>query len=306
MTIAVALCLTRTLSWTAPYRWHPAGTAYGEIASGGRQDASGTSSHSPNRHSAPRTFKVGAIDGEPSTAQDLRSVREAFAGVKATFLLKEVGGRVLVDLDPKRSNTPFSPCSTFKIMNSLVGLDTGVLKGTQDKFKWDGVKRERAEANRDQTLESAFKDSIVWVYQDVARRIGPVRMQKALDAAKYGNCDISGGIDKFWLTSSLEISPKNQLAVVESLHTDTLPFSKRAQATVRELMLQESKVGWEFSGKTGTGILPDKSRLGWFVGSVKSKGKRYVFVACIEGPKGTTGYTARTMTLKALSSLGSD
>lgn len=230
-------------------------------------------------------------------------LKDIFTGVKAAFILKEVGKETVVNLDPKRSEMTFSPCSTFKIMNSLIGLDTGVLKGTSDCFTWDGKRYERKEANRNQTLETAFKDSIVWVYQVIARRIGLARMQKALDAAKYGNRDISAGIDQFWLTSSLKISPTNQLRVVEDLYLSRLPFSSRAQATVRGLMLQETKPNWEFSGKTGSGIAKDGTRLGWFVGSVKKNGKRYVFAACVEGPRGTYGFTARAMTLRALDRL---
>jgi beta-lactamase class D len=34
----------------------------------------------------------------------------------------------------------------------------------------------------------------------------------------YGNQDISGGIDQFWLSSSLKISPKEQADFMEALY----------------------------------------------------------------------------------------
>ena len=51
-----------------------------------------------------------------------------------------------------------------------------------------------------------MKQSVVWYYQELARRVGPERMQKWVTAFRYGNEDISGGIDRFWLESALRIS----------------------------------------------------------------------------------------------------
>lgn len=236
--------------------------------------------------------------------RDLSQLAPVFGKLEATFLVKEIGRSEVRVFNPKRADRAFPPCSTFKIPNTLIGLETGVVTSISQKFKWDGVVRDRQETNQDQTLESAFKRSVVWVYQDIAHQIGADRMQKFLDKLGYGNRNISGGIDKFWLVSSLEISPRQQLAFIESLYRDKLPFTQRNQALVRRLMILEDEPGWQFSGKTGSGIYPDGKRLGWFVGSALSQGRRYVFAACIEGPQGTSGMTARDQVRQCLAKLG--
>jgi len=122
------------------------------------------------------------------------------------------------------------PASTFKIPNSVIALETGVV-GDPDKdiFRWDGVVRSIEAWNRDHTLRSAIAASAVPVYQEIARRIGADRMQKFVDLFGYGNRDIGGGIDQFWLTGNLRISPVQQIDFVDRLRRGTLPVSKRSQ-----------------------------------------------------------------------------
>ena len=226
-----------------------------------------------------------------------------FKGYDATFIFKEFGGSHILVLNPKRASQRFSPCSTFKVVNTMVGLDAGVVKDETTTFLWDGRHYDREAANKDQTLESAFKNSIVWYYQELARRVGRARMQAALDRIPYGNRDTSGGIDRFWLESTLQISPMEQLAIIERLYARRLPFSVRAQELVMELMVQEDTLNWKYSGKTGSGNLPKGRSIGWFVGSVQSGVKRYIFAVNIEGPH-ASGMKANELTHRALAKLG--
>jgi len=87
----------------------------------------------------------------------------------------------------------FTPASTFKICNSLIGLETGVIKDENFVIKWDGVDRGRPEWNKDQDMKSAFRNSTVWYYQEMARRVGGERMKHWLEKANYGNRDTLGG-----------------------------------------------------------------------------------------------------------------
>jgi len=170
---------------------------------------------------------------------------------------------------PEQCRLPQSPCSTFKIPNALIGLQTGVVNGPDHARPWDGVVRERPETNRDQTLASAFRDSVVWYFQDLAREVGEARMQAWLDRLDYGNHDISGGIDRFWLGSSLSITPEAQLDFLVALHHGTLPFRPEVQQQVRDMMRLESDLPGQLHGKTGScrgdadHDVPDH---GWFVG----------------------------------------
>ena len=166
-------------------------------------------------------------------------IREALAkrftdeGTAGTFVGYKVDEDLVIASDKDRSGQAMLPASTFKIPNSVIALETGVV-GDPDKdiFKWDGVVRSIEAWNRDHTLRSAIAASAVPVYQEIARRIGADRMQKFVDLFGYGNRDIGGGIDQFWLTGNLRISPIQQIDFVDRLRRGKLPVSKRSQELV--------------------------------------------------------------------------
>ena len=125
-------------------------------------------------------------------------------GTVGTFVGYKVDDYLIIASDKERSGEAKLPASTFKIPNSLIALETGVVADPdKDVFKWDGVTRSIEAWNKDHTLRSAIAASAVPVYQEIARRIGAERMQKYLDLFDYGNRDIGGGIDQFWLTGNL-------------------------------------------------------------------------------------------------------
>jgi beta-lactamase class D len=142
----------------------------------------------------------------------------ADAGTVGTFVGYKTDDYVVIASDKDRSGEAMLPASTFKIPNSVIALETGVVGDPdQDVFKWDGVARSIEAWNRDHTLRTAIAASVVPVYQEIARRIGAERMQKYLDLFEYGNRDIGGGIDQFWLTGKLRIDPVQQIDFVDRL-----------------------------------------------------------------------------------------
>jgi beta-lactamase class D len=190
----------------------------------------------------------------------------ADAGTAGTFVGYKVDDYLLISSDADRSGQPRLPASTFKIPNSLIALETGVV-GDPDKdvFKWDGVKHDNEAWNRDHTMRSAISVSAFPVYQEIARRIGEERMQKYVDLLDYGNRHIGGGIDRFWVSGDLRIDPVQQVDFCERLRRGVLPVSKRSQDLVRDI-LPVAKVGDAIiRGKTG---LTDREHgsLGWLVG----------------------------------------
>ena len=199
---------------------------------------------------------------------------------KSAFLLTSADGRRVISVwNPQNCHVRVSPCSTFKIANSLIALETGAVSGADEKFTWDGVRRAIPEWNRDQTLATAFRYSVVPVYQEIARKIGPQKMQAYLDKIGYGNRVIAGGIDQFWLNNSLRISPREQIDLLARLVGDVLPFSPQNQHTVRQMMrLDQTPIGTLY-GKTGG--TNDPAPLGWFVGYVVSgkTGETLLFAA---------------------------
>jgi beta-lactamase class D len=190
------------------------------------------------------------------------------AGTVGTFIAYQVEEYLLISSDADRSGEPKLPASTFKIPNSLIALETGVVEDPdKDIFKWDGKVRSIEAWNKDHTLRSAIAASAVPVYQQIARRIGPERMQKYVDLLDYGNHNIGGGIDQFWLTGDMRIDPVQQIDFCDRLRRRTLPVSKRSQDLVVDI-LPVTKVGDSIirakSGLLGAEI--DKPSLGWLVG----------------------------------------
>jgi beta-lactamase class D len=200
-------------------------------------------------------------------------------GTVGTFVGYKVDDYLVIASDKDRSGEAMLPASTFKIPNSVIALETGVV-GDPDKdvFKWDGVVRSITAWNQDHTLRSAIAASAVPVYQEIARRIGAERMQKYVDLFDYGNRDIGGGIDQFWLTGNLRIDPMQQIDFVDRLRRGVLPVSKRSQALARDI-LPVTKVGdATIRAKSGlSGAEQGKPSVGWMVGWVEKGSSQTVF-----------------------------
>jgi beta-lactamase class D len=214
-----------------------------------------------------------------SEIRDDLAKRFTDVGTVGTFVGYKTDDYLIVASDKDRSGQAFLPASTFKIPNSLIALETGVVADPdKDVFKWDGVKRSIEAWNQDHTLRSAIAASVVPVYQEIARRIGAERMQKYVDLFEYGNRNIGGGIDQFWLTGDLRIDPIQQIDFVDRLRRGVLPISKRSQDLVRDI-LPVAKVG-EATIRAKSGLLGaelGKPSLGWLVGWAEKGGAQTVF-----------------------------
>lgn len=194
----------------------------------------------------------------------------------------------------------FLPASTFKIVNSLIGLETGRITDEKMVIKWNGVKAWNEDWNKDMAMNEAFKTSSVPYYQEVARRIGPDTMKQWIDTLRYGNMNITGAVDSFWLNNTLKISPDEQLGLVKKLYFDKLPFQKRSQQIVKDAMLQENNTLYKLSYKTGWGF-EDQSSIGWVVGWIEENRHVYFFVLLVKSPdKDIDMRTVRMKILKGI------
>jgi beta-lactamase class D len=201
--------------------------------------------------------------------------------VEGSFVLYNQSEAKFTFYNESQFKQQFTPASTFKICNSLIGLETGVIGDENFVIPWDSVVRRIPVWNRDQNLKSAFKNSTVWYYQELARRVGGERMKYWLDKANYGNADTSGGIDKFWLTGGLRITPEQQINFLRRLHDNNLPFSQRSMDIVKNIMIVRDTLGFIVRAKTGWGD-QDNLNIGWYVGYVQTKDNVYYFVNCIQ------------------------
>ena len=240
------------------------------------------------------TLAMLALWGGAAHAQHVeRTVRLSDDHAKHFEQYQVRGSIVIYDLNNDRTiisdeNWPgkrFSPASTFKIFNSLVALETGVIPDTSYVIPWDSIKRGNFAAwNRSNSLKSAFKHSVVWYYQEVARRIGEERMKKYITMNHYGNEDIGASIDGFWLSDrggQLRISQLEQIELLKKLYHGGLKFSKRSQDLVKQIMLMEANENYKLYAKTG---MSSENGLwyGWYVGWFDVGDNVYFFATHIE------------------------
>jgi beta-lactamase class D len=191
----------------------------------------------------------------------------------ACFELADNNHDMIYIYNLQRASKRFSPASTFKIMSSLIALETNVALDENLIIPWDGVAR-RPEWDKDMNLREAFKVSCVPYYQALARKIGKVDMQKWIDTVKYGNKRTGPNVDDFWLNDTLQITPDEQVGFIKKLYFDKLPFAQRSQRIVRSLMLQEDSTHYKLYYKTGTQMPLRNNKkviLAWIVGFVEKR-----------------------------------
>lgn len=230
-----------------------------------------------------------ANDAETAAAAEERDFSAAFGDIEGTFVLLDPQSERIVRHNAPRAESRFVPASTFKIPNTLIALETGVAAGPDFALSrdqniapaqpwWPAVWKQ------DHTLETALKNSVVWFYQELARRVGAERMQTYVDRFDYGNRDISGGIDQFWLTGNLRISPNEQVEFLRRFYFEELGVSQRSTATVKQLLVLEETAGYRLSGKTGWAGLGTAHgpETGWLVGYLERHGHVYFFATNIE------------------------
>ncbi len=227
-------------------------------------------------------------------------------GFVGTVLVYNLNDNSYQAAHAERIERPLIPASTFKILNSLIALETGVVADEGTVIPWDGIVSVRRELNRDLDLQTAFRLSSVAHYQELARRIGSERMQQFIDAVDYGNRDISGGTDQFWLTGGLRISPREQIDFLRRLYRGDLPFSVVTIDTVKEMMAAERTSDYAIRAKTGWAVLPEDSNVGWWVGWVERGDQVDFFATVLEAsaPDETFGPTREDITRTVLVELG--
>ena len=218
-------------------------------------------------------------------SQFSRNIAQNFQDAKSEgcFVLYDLKRDRYIRYNSNRCKKRFIPASTFKIFNSLVALETKVIADENTVIAWDGVERSFPVWNQDQNMRTAFTRSAVWFYQDLARRIGKERMTKYIQAAGYGNQDISEKIDSFWLDGNLRISPEEQIKFLVRLYKNDLPFSTSVMNTVKDIMVIERKDTYTLRGKTGwaTNVNGVKN-IGWHVGYLERDNNVYFYALNFE------------------------
>lgn len=223
-----------------------------------------------------------ATNGKESTDSAMQRIQcserttdayaQYFQGLKGSFVLFDAQSGRTTCHDSERARTRYLPASTFKIPNTLIALETGVASGAEFQLQWD---RKAVPPqpwwppawSQDHTLRSALKQSVVWYYKELARRTGQERMQSYVDKFDYGNRDISGGIDSFWLSGRLQISAEEQINFLDRFYSGQLGVSERTTNLTKEMLVLEDTPSYRLSGKTGWAALGETGTqtAGWSV-----------------------------------------
>jgi len=227
---------------------------------------------SPN--ATPKPHLMFQSQFSQNLAQNLQA-----ANAEGCFILYDLKRDRYIRYNPQHCQKRFIPASTFKIFNSLVALETKAIADENTVILWNGVvNNEFLEWNQDQTMRTAFKRSVVWFYQELARRAGNERMSKYIEAAGYGNQDIGDKIDSFWLNGNLRISPEEQIKFLVRLYKEDLPFSPAVMQTVKDIMVIERQDNYTLRGKTGWGRDVDGMKnIGWYVGYLERDQNVYFY-----------------------------
>jgi beta-lactamase class D len=198
------------------------------------------------------------------------------AGLDGTLLIESVNGGQRFVHNDMRSKQPFTAASTFKVFHTLIALEEGVIAGAESTFRWDGTRYGIAAWNHDQTLETAFKVSCVWCYQQLARRIGVDTYPPYLHLAHYGQLRKPFHGTEFWLDGSLTINAEQQVAFLRQVVERRLPLQAHSYDTLKSIMLSDTGPGYRLYAKTGWAARTTPG-IGWYVGYVETAVDTWLF-----------------------------
>lgn len=234
------------------------------------------------------SLMMGCEDSKEGQNLDLEAVYFAHQ-VEGCFLLRSLGTDQLFVYNPHRCEKGFLPASTFKMVNAMIGLETGVAVDAQYHFPWDSVARSFEAWNQDHTLKTGFQTSCVPCYQHLARQIGVQQMQEGVRKLNFGKMDINDEtLSTFWLRGKSVITPYEQLDFMTRFAQGELPIKPETEAILKDMMiLAEDENGVVMRGKTGWAIVGDRN-IGWLVGTIeRADGEQFVFVNNIEAKVGS-------------------
>lgn len=201
--------------------------------------------------------------------------------LKGSFSLYDYKAKKWTFSDKADAKKETLPASTFKIINSMIALETGAIKDENEVLKWDGKKREVEAWNGDTNMKNAFKNSTVWFYVELAKRIGLEKYKTYLKKSRYGNGKIYNGENNdFWNIGDFGVTPENQIKFLKDFHEEKLPFSKRTFEIVKRIFIEETKDAYTLRAKTGWTRFGGNDT-GWWIGYIERKDNIYFFATRI-------------------------
>jgi len=219
--------------------------------------------------------------------------------VDGTIYIASLDGKTEYVHNDVRAEERFLPASTFKIPNTLIALDEGVITDENEIIKWDGVERDWDVWNKDHSLTTALPVSCVWFYQELASRVGDDTYLRHLDKIEYGNMKTGSAVTTFWLEGDLSISAREQVTFLKKLYNNELPYKAEHVAALKKIMIVGSGEGYAIHAKTGW-VLREENQYGWFVGYVDTGVDAWFFAINIDINEKSDAVYRQEIAMKAL------
>lgn len=198
-----------------------------------------------------------------------------------TILIHSQQKNLDIGYNPSRWDSGYLPASTFKIPNSIIGLESGIVD-TNYIFRWNGESRRMKQWEQDMNLVTAFHLSCVPCYQELARKTGAARMRSMVEKIGYPGMDVhNDNIDLFWLEGASRITPRQQVQFIQRLCNEEIPVSKEVLRIMKRVMDMGFINGYHLFAKTGWAIR-NGNNYGWFVGYMEKGDCTAYFATLVE------------------------
>ncbi|WP_342028615.1 BlaR1 family beta-lactam sensor/signal transducer [Salibacterium halotolerans] len=227
-----------------------------------------------------------------------------FSGYEGSFVLYDLQEEQYNIYNKDKSTLRISPNSTYKIYSALFALESEVITRKNNSMQWDGTSYPYRNWKQNQNLFTAMENSVTWYFQKIDKKMGMKNIESYFDKIAYGNQNLSGGIEDYWLESSLKISPIEQVQTLKDFYTNQFGFDGKNIQFIKDAIKLETKDSAALYGKTGTGTVNGKNVNGWFIGYVKKENNTYFFTTNIESDHHANGSTAAKITKSILSDKG--
>jgi beta-lactamase class D len=227
--------------------------------------------------------KKEKIHAELQVPKTIYSQQDTFQNIidrsllKGSILVYSVNEDTYFSNDFEAAKIGDLPASTFKIPNSIIGLETGVIEDEESVFEWDGKKKLFKSWEKTMNLKEAYKVSCLPCYQDMAAKIGVEKMETSLQKLNYGQMDVdSNNVHQFWVRGKSKINPLEQIDFLQRLYYAKLPIKESTYNVMKNIMLLEDNEEYKLYGKTGWSN-QDDDNIGWFVGYLEKNDHTYFF-----------------------------
>ena len=226
-----------------------------------------------------------------------------FGEYEGSFVLYDSENDAWSIHDKEHATLRVAPNSTYKIYDALFGLEEGVITPENSFIAWNGESYPFEAWNADQTLQSAMNSSVNWYFQAVDEKLGASDVYSYIQEIGYGNENMSGDFSTYWMESSLEISPVEQVELLIKLQNNRFDFAPENINAVKDAICLSSSDAGTFYGKTGTGRVDGQDVNGWFIGYIETVDNTYFFATNIGADSDATGGNATEITMSILSDM---